>query len=105
MQPVDVSNAGHSVDLEALRSVWGPERTASDHASKLIGVFSMMDPPTRKAATVEVTLVDGGLGLVSQLAAVPTLRDWIRATDAARPATLTGSEHRRSKPAGLREGF
>lgn len=68
--------------------LWDP-KNPSDYASKLIGVFSMMDPPTRKAATVEVTLVDGGIGLVSQLAAVPTLRDWIRATDAARPATLT----------------
>lgn len=63
----------------------------SDLAGMVCGVFSLMDPPARNASTVSLKLVDGGLGIVSQMAATPTIRDWVNVTDADRPAYLTAT--------------
>jgi len=61
----------------------------SDYDTKVLGLFSLFDPPARKNDRIELTLVDGGLGVLSQMAVPPSLRDWCEATDAGRPTDLT----------------
>lgn len=68
--------------------LWDPA-SPTDYQTKVIGLFSLFDPPKRKADRVEFSLVDGGLGVLSQMAVPPSLRDWCEATDAGRPADLT----------------
>lgn len=69
-------------------TLWDPLNQA-DYDSKTLGYFTLMEGPTRNNTTVEITLVDAGLGKLSQLSATPSIRDWAYATDAGRPFTYT----------------
>lgn len=63
--------------------------TSTDYATKTIGVFELLDWPTRGEGVVIISLVDHALGRGAALVEMPTVRDWCAATDAARPTWLT----------------
>lgn len=68
----------------------GLDLTNSAHrAVKQLGTFMMMDPPSRDAAKVSISLADDSLGEVATLHRTPSIRDWMKITDPDRPEKLT----------------
>lgn len=57
-----------------------------DYAVKVLGIFTLMDPPTRNSATIEITLSDQLLNRLDM--DTPSIADWCGITDANRPFTL-----------------
>lgn len=58
-------------------------RPFTDYNVKVLGVFTLMDPPTRTNGTIELQLVDQTLTKLD--INTPTILDWCGVTDANRP--------------------
>lgn len=73
---------------------------ATDYATKTLGVFTLMDPPTRTNGTIEVTLSDQLLNRFDM--DTPTIEDWCNITDADRPFTMAQLENPSRAPAAYK---
>lgn len=100
---VELQNADGGVDwlsdrttyeTEAIESVWelycllyDPAQGLNDYDVKQLGTFTLVDPPVRRDASIQISLVDSVLSGLIQQAPTPTIRDWCAITDADRPFT------------------
>lgn len=114
---VTLDNADGGVDwlsdratyaTQAIQSEWrltcqlydarNPLGAFGDYDVKVLGIFTLMDPPTRKNETIEFTLVDKTLTKLD--INTPTVLDWCGITDASRP--FTEAEYRTGLSFGTR---
>lgn len=67
--------------------LFDPAQGLNDYDVKQLGEYTLSEPPTRRNETITISLCDAAMSGAVNPAALPTIRDWLSITDAARPFT------------------